>query len=130
MRSSTSASVYAASRRWPPSAMGPYISCVRRNASSVTSTITLRPSSGWGTRAQVAEPFETDQHRGDTPRGQAERGSQLAGGGRPLRHEDLHAPEVGAVDAQPLCGELVESVDAGLVGLHLLGQLGLEFVAT
>ena len=83
-----------------------------------------------GDAAQVAEPFETDQHRGDTPRGQAERGSQLAGGGRPLRHEDLHAPEVGAVDAQPLCGELVESVDAGLVGLHLLGQLGLEFVAT
>ena len=49
---------------------------------------------------------------------------------RALRHEDLHAPEVRAVDAQPGRDELVERVDAGLEGLHLLGQLDLQLMAS
>src|SRR5215469_12525949 len=81
---------------------------------------------GGGAAADVAGPFEAVQDGGDAAGGEAELAGQVGGGQRPGPAGDVQSAHVGAVEAVPVGGGLVEPVDLGAQRAQATGDLGRE----
>ena len=75
-------------------------------------------------RHSAREPraFEAIQGRGDRARRETGQLRQQAGGHGPALLEDVDAPTVRAIDAEPRGGELVDHVVGPLIRPHLVGD--------
>src|SRR5215470_17297428 len=68
---------------------------------------------GGGPAADVACPLQAVEDRGDAAGGEAEQAGEVGWRQRPIAAEDVQRAHVGAVEAVPVGGGLIEPVDLG-----------------